>query len=60
MGILGRVLRHSIGNARQSGAERIAGLDRVKTIKRKLTKVSFFVLLTFGYPEFRHNLLSLL
>mgnify|MGYP000297296805 CR=1 FL=1 len=58
MGILGRILRDSIGNARQSCDKCIAGLDRIKTIKRKLTKLSFFVLLIFGYPEFRHSLLS--
>ena len=59
-GVLGRIFRYSIGNARQSCAECIARLDRIKTIKRKLTKVSFFVLLISGYPEFRHSLLSLL
>ena len=59
-GFWGRILRDSIGNARQSCDKCIAGLDRIKEIKRKLTKVSFFVLLISEYPEFRHNLLSLL
>ena len=32
-GVLGRIFRYSIGNARQSCAECIARLDRIKTIK---------------------------